>query len=206
MIRKPFRYQFFNATIVLIAANILIYLLANMNEELYNILTLIPRGSKFHSTYGEIWQIFTYMFMHAQQPNINHILFNMLGLFFFGSVLEKRLGSKEFLLYYLLTGLLTGILIYFFSPDPTLGASGALFAVLIAYACSFPDTRILLMFVIPVKATIAVLIFIVITIGSMIFSLGGNISHLGHLGGIIFGFLYLRLRLNIDPIRVFLNK
>lgn len=200
-IRKPFRYQFFNITLVLLGANIIIYLLSNLYPQLYEQLTLFPRGT----TYNKIWQTFTYMFMHSPRT-LNHILFNMLGLFFFGPILEKRMGSKEFLLYYLLSGFLTGVLLYFFSSAPTLGASGALFAVLLAYACYFPDTQVLLMFFIPVKATIAVLIFTAITVGSMVFSLGGNISHLGHLGGLIFGFIYLRVRLDINPIRIFFNK
>ncbi|MBN2736455.1 MAG: rhomboid family intramembrane serine protease [Spirochaetales bacterium] len=202
IIRKPFRYQFFNATFVLIGINVVVYLLSLLNDNLFNYFALIPMQSRYASYF---WQPLTYMFMHDPYHQ-SHILFNMIGLFMFGNTLEKRLGSREFLLFYLLTGVLTGILLFFFSSGMTIGASGALFAVLLAYACFFPDTQILLMMVIPVKATIAVLIFIVITTVSLFFSFGGNVSHLGHLGGLVFGFIYLRLRLGIDPVRVFFHK
>jgi membrane associated rhomboid family serine protease len=200
-IRRPFRSSFFNATLVLIGINVLLYVLGSMFGMLSAYLALMPAAIV---RLGWIWQPFTYMFVHA---NIRHLLFNMLGLFFFGSYVERELGSKEFLLYYLLTGTLAG-LFSFASYALTgawgvrlVGASGAVYAVLLAFAVINPRARIFIWGIIPVPAPLLVAAYTVIELWSELFSYGGNIAHLTHLAGFGFGLLYFPIRHGINPVR-----
>ncbi len=153
-----------------------------------------------------IWQIFTYMFLHA---NWWHLLFNMLALYFIGSDVEREWGSKSFLQYYLACGFGAGIFIFlsdFISVliDPnnisflgiTLGASGAIFGLILAFSILFRDREItlLLFFVIPVtiRGRNLLLISLFLTIFFPLLMGGGvKISHSGHIGGALSGFLFL---------------
>jgi membrane associated rhomboid family serine protease len=140
---------------------------------------------------GKIWQIVTYMFLHA---GIGHIFFNMLALWMFGSVLEREWGSREFLKYYLLTGLGGGLCYALFnmnSPVPTVGASGAIYGLLVAYAVLFPESIIYIYFVIPLKAKWFAVIFGGIEFITS-FAQGSGIAHLAHLGGMAVGYIYLK--------------
>lgn len=141
------------------------------------------------------WQLFTYQFMHG---NFMHILFNMFALWMFGSELEERWGSNFFLKYYLVSGTGAGFLIWLLPVllnQPTgftLGASGAIFGILLAYAMNWPDRYLLFMFFFPIKVKYFVFIMGLV---SLLFSLdssgAGGISHVGHLGGLVSGWLYL---------------
>lgn len=140
---------------------------------------------------GRIWQLFTYMFLHG---GLGHIFFNMLALFMFGSVLEREWGPREFLKYYLLTGLGGGLcyaLFNFGSPVPTVGASGAIYGLLVAYAVLFPNNVIYIWFVIPMKAKWFAVIFGVIEFLAS-FNAGSQVAHLAHLGGMVIGYVYLK--------------
>lgn len=140
---------------------------------------------------GKVWQIVTYMFLHG---GIGHIFFNMLALWMFGSMLEREWGSKEFLKYYLLTGLGGGLCFALFNMDsavPTVGASGAVYGLLTAYAVLFPENIIYIWFVIPLKAKYFAIIFGIIEFVSS-FNLGSGVAHLAHLGGMVIGYLYLK--------------
>jgi membrane associated rhomboid family serine protease len=142
---------------------------------------------------GKIWMIVTYMFLHA---NFWHIFFNMLALWMFGSILEQEWGSKEFLKYYLLTGLGGGLSYALFnmhSTVPTVGASGAIYGLLAAYAVLFPENIIYVYFIIPLKAKWFALIFGAIEFLSS-FSRESGVAHLAHLGGMAIGYLYLKRR------------
>ncbi len=137
------------------------------------------------------WQIFTSMFLHG---GFMHLFFNMFALYIFGIELEYSWGSKKFLQYYLICGIGAGIvslLTYYNSPVPIIGASGAIYGVLLAYALLFPDRYLYLYFLIPIKAKYLVGLFIIIEFFSGI-SGGGNIAHFAHLGGILTGFIYLK--------------
>lgn len=145
---------------------------------------------------GFIWQIFTYMFIHGSWM---HIFFNMYALLLFGAPIEEVWGSKKFLIYYLFTGVGAGITIFALniiiggeaSMIPTIGASGAVFGILLAFGILFPDTQILLFFFIPIKAKFLVILYGGIELYSMITTMGSsNISHIGHLGGLLFGIIY----------------
>ena len=155
------------------------------------------------------WQFVTYMFAHA---NITHILFNMLGLFFFGAQVERRMGSNDFVLFYLFTGIAAGLfsyIVYRLSGPPysaLLGASGAVYAVLLAYATYYPDSRIYIFGIFPIRAPIMVLLFTGIAIFSQVFSFRSGVAHLTHLAGFGFAFIYFLVRFGINPIRVFISN
>ena len=139
-----------------------------------------------------IWQLGTYMFLHG---GFFHILFNMFALWMFGSDLEKSWGSEKFLFYYFLTGIGAGlcdVLVHPSATSVTIGASGAVYGLLLAFGMTYPDRPILIYFVIPIKAKYFVVIIGGIAFLSAVGSSGSGISHIAHLGGMIFGYLYLR--------------
>src|SRR5262245_10807881 len=143
-----------------------------------------------------IWQPVTYMFMHAGPT---HILFNMLGIWMFGVELERLWGTKFFVRYYAVTGIGAAITTILVSLLPfaiarstytvtTVGASGALFGILLAFALYYPDRPILMALIFPIPAK-----YFVIIIGALsYFSSPGGVAHAAHLGGLIFGYLYLQ--------------
>ena len=148
----------------------------------------------------KVWQPLTYMFLHG---GIFHILFNMLALWMFGVELERMWGSRYFMQYYLVTGVgaaLTTILLSFtplaFSDQIyyslTIGASGAVYGILLAYALYFPDRPIYLYMIFPIPAKYFVMIMGGISLLSSMNGPGGGIAHTTHLGGLIAGYLYLK--------------
>ena len=143
-----------------------------------------------------VWQIFTYMFLHG---DFVHIFFNMYALLLFGMPVEQLWGSKKFLIYYFFTGVGAGITILvmnLFLGDigffiPTIGASGAVFGLLLAFGMLFPDAELLVFFFFPMKAKYLVVLYGGIELYLQITSGGtSSISHLGHLGGLLFGLIY----------------
>lgn len=142
-----------------------------------------------------LWQIVTYVFLHG---GFFHVLFNMFALWMFGPDLEQLWGETEFLKFYLLTGAGAGVLdvvlsMFFGSPySLTIGASGAIYGLLLAFGLIFPDRPIFLWFIIPIKAKWFVLIIGAIEFFSEIGGPGSSVSHLAHLGGMLVAFLYLR--------------
>jgi membrane associated rhomboid family serine protease len=156
------------------------------------------------SEYFRPYQLVTHMFMHG---NIQHLFFNMFALFMFGPSIEARLGEQKFLVYYFITGfgamaLHLGVQAFEFSAGgipaynaniPMLGASGAIFGVLVAYGMLFPDNKIMLLFPpIPMKAKYMVILFAVFELfaGLGPFKSDG-VAHFAHLGGALFGFLLI---------------
>jgi membrane associated rhomboid family serine protease len=139
-----------------------------------------------------VFQLFTYLFLHA---GWFHIIFNMFALWMFGCDLERAWGSNQFLFYYFLTGVGAGIfdvVLQPFSNLPTVGCSGAIFGLLLAYGVLFPDRPILLWMIIPIKAKWFVVIVGAIEFVSSLSDPGSGISHVAHLGGMLFGYFYLR--------------
>jgi membrane associated rhomboid family serine protease len=198
MIRKPFSYRFFNATLYLIAANILFFALGYVSPLTKVYMALNPAAILS----GFVWQFVTYMFAHA---DITHLLVNMLGLFFFGTAVERSMGSKEFLLFYFLTGTLAGIAsfgIYAATGSwytMLLGSSGAVFALLLAFAVLNPEARIFLYGILPVRAPVLVLGYAGIEIASQLLSFRSSVAHLTHLAGLLWAWLYFVLRFGINP-------
>ena len=144
----------------------------------------------------EVWRFVTYMFLHG---GIGHILFNMLGLWMFGSQIESRWGRGPFLLYYFVCGIggaLTYGLFKLFGMDafiPMVGASGAVYGILLAYGMMFPEAIILIGLILPMKAKYAVILFGLIELLSTFSGSSGGVAHWAHLGGMGAGFLFLRL-------------
>jgi membrane associated rhomboid family serine protease len=143
-----------------------------------------------------LWELVTYLFLHG---GWFHIIFNMFALWMFGSDLENRWGGKQFLFYYFLTGIGAGILDVTLNalfhpaiPSATIGCSGAVYGLLLAYGMIFPDRLIYLYMIIPVKAKWFVIIMGAIEFVSSFSGPGSGVSHVAHLGGMLFGFLYLR--------------
>jgi len=138
-----------------------------------------------------LWQFVTYMFLHSVSDPW-HIIFNMLVLWMFGSEVERAMGTRRFLTMYFTAGIFAGIFGCLFTPNnPILGASGAIFAVEIAFAMFYPNATIIF-FVFPIKAKYLVTIFAGITVFNCLMPTGGNVAHFAHLGGLLYGFLFIR--------------
>ena len=143
----------------------------------------------FLASHFRPWQLFTYMFMHA---NWSHILFNMFALWMFGYVLENYWGSRRFLFYYIICGIGAG-LCNLLVPGwgITVGASGAVYGILLAFGMMFPNEQIYFYFLIPIKAKWFVIIFAAIELFEGIFYTNSGIAHFAHLGGMIFGLILI---------------
>ncbi len=147
-----------------------------------------------------IWQPLTYLFLHG---GFSHILFNMLALWMFGVELERLWGTEAFLKYYFVTGLgaAATVLIMALLPMsgadrmyaiPTIGASGAIYGVLLAFALHYPDRPIYMYLLFPVPAKYFVMIIGAFVFMSSVSGAGGGVSHSAHLGGLVAGYLYLK--------------
>ena len=140
------------------------------------------------------WQFFTYMFLHDRN-DILHLLFNMLSLFMFGCELERHWGSRRFFQYYCFTGIAAGLCVFVIPSNyytSTLGASGAIYGVLLAYGLTFPDRILYLYLLFPLPAK-----YFVMVIGGIVFltalaSSNNGVANAAHLGGMAFGYLYLK--------------
>ena len=218
LIKRPFRYRYSNIVLWLIGINFLVFFVMMLFEDRYfisleisrfrtfriDILTWFLSMSPLNVTQGHVWTFFTYMFVHG---GFTHILFNMFALFIFGTQVERHMGSREFLLFYLLTGTLAGIfsfLVYMFTGNYIVflvGASGAIFAVQLAYASFFPHSIIYIWGILPIKAWILVLGFAGLEVFFILTGSRGNVAHMTHLAGFAFGWLYLVIRLGKNPLR-----
>jgi len=135
------------------------------------------------------WGALTYMFLHG---GFWHLAINMLVLFFFGPPLENRWGSREFLKFYLICGLGGVALSFLFMPNAVIGASAAVYGVMLAFAMAWPEAPIYVWGIFPVKAKWLVAFFFVVTLFSAFGGAGGGVAHFAHLGGLVTGFLYLK--------------
>jgi membrane associated rhomboid family serine protease len=136
----------------------------------------------------------------------------MLGLFFFGVQMEQRIGSREFLLFYMFAGVLAGLfslMVYWFTGSFQvwlLGASGAVFAVLLGFATYFPTARIFVFGILPIRAPILVTIYACIELFMQFTGTRSGVAHLTHLAGLLFAYLYFLIRLEINPVKVFIES
>ncbi len=170
---------------------------------LFRALSLIPDWV----THGALWQPFTYLFLH-DPGGFSHILFNMLMLWMFGSDLERDWGRRRFLNYYFTCGVGAGLcdvaarmLFGGNSSTATIGASGAIYGVLLAFGLLYPHRTILFALVFPIPARVFVLILGAIAFLSTIAGTRDTVAHVAHLGGMVIGYFYLRHRpafLDID--------
>jgi membrane associated rhomboid family serine protease len=180
----------------LIIANVAMFFATSIFGSLVPVLGLVP---VFVIRDLWVWQVATYMFLHG---GLFHIVFNMLALWMFGAELERVWGTRYFLKFYFVSGIGAGILTVLFSllpfsfaqslqPSVIIGASGAVYALLLAYALYFPDRPIYMYFVFPIPAKIFVLIMGAIAFYSSL-SEGGGVANATHLGGLLVGYLYLK--------------
>ena len=190
----------FSATHLIVFANVIVHVVLHLGlllmggfaalQAAFGVLGLSPAA--FWS--GAVWQPFTSLFVHG---SFLHLLVNMIGIWSLGGLLERSLGRGRYLWLYLISGLTGSLFVILFQGDPNVpnvGASGALAGLLAALALRDPEAR-LLVFFFPVRARTAAIGFAVF---SLLFSLvgdGGGISHLGHLGGLVGGFVYARFAL-----------
>lgn len=196
-------------TVILIGINVAVYLLN----------TLSPMGdierrsvmAEYGAVYGDTlyqpwkwWQFLSYGFVHDHH-GIRHILWNMIGLFVFGRDVERKLGRAEFLRFYLLSviaGGLVGSLTHLATANGgTVGASGAVIATAILFACYFPNRELLLMLVLPVKAWVLAVFFVVSDLAGAfgILQMGaGNTAFTVHLAGAVFALGYFFLNWNFS--------
>jgi membrane associated rhomboid family serine protease len=138
-----------------------------------------------------LWQLATYIFLHG---GFSHLLFNLLALWMFGGELENYWGSGKFLRYFFFCGIGAGICTVILTPYqviPVIGASGAIYGILLAYGWLFPNRLIYIYFLFPIPAKYFVIIFGLIELFSSIEGTGGGIAHLTHLGGLLFGLIYM---------------
>ncbi|GHT78121.1 glpG protein [Spirochaetia bacterium] len=203
-LRRLFRYRYDNAVLYLIGINALIFVLQQM----------FPRSSQGLGftdylalnpvlvMHGWVWQFVTYMFAHG---GWSHLLFNMLALFLFGHQAERQMGSREFLLYYMVTGVLAGLFsfaVYWVTGAYgvfLLGASGALFAVQLAYAVFFPNAVVYVWGILPLRAPVMVLGFTALEVFFSLTGFQSGVAHLTHLAGFGFGWIYFLARFRISP-------
>ncbi len=157
---------------------------------------LIPQAV----VHGQIWRIGTYLFLHSVADPF-HLLINMLMLYMFGVQLERTWGTRKFLEYYFICGISAGICVvaaaYIFSGNPlipTMGASGAIFGLLLAFGIVFADATILVFFFFPMAAKYAVMIYGALELYFTVQSPGDGVSHVAHLSGMVFGYIYLKTR------------
>jgi membrane associated rhomboid family serine protease len=139
-----------------------------------------------------VWQLVTYMFLHHPASPF-HLIFNMLGLWMFGSDLEQMWGSARFVRFYLVCGIGAALVncVFAFMVPSTLGASGAIYGLVVAYAMMYPHRTILLMMVIPVPARVFALIFVGISLLSVGALSVDGVAHFAHLGGALTGYLMM---------------
>lgn len=201
--RPPRQFAAPNFLALIIAVNVAVYLfgslgLGNLGDRLSLISVQIGLVDGLPTVVGgvrggEWYRLLGYMFLHG---DFWHIMFNMWGLYLFGSLLEKQLGSYRFLLLYLISGLAGAgfwLLTNWTSSVPCIGASGALFGVIIGAAMLFPELQIMLMFPpIPMKLRTFAVVYAALEIFMEFSGAEGGIAHIVHLGGFVGGYLYLR--------------
>jgi membrane associated rhomboid family serine protease len=170
---------------ILLFANIGVFFLQNTQRWVTSAFIFVPR-----EILQTPWTIITYMFLHA---GMMHLVFNMLGLFFFGPRVEERLGSRNFLTLYFLSGISGALLSLVTSPgSAVLGASAAVFGVMLAFAWFWPDMPIHIWGIIPVPARMLVIITTVLSLWSGLGGVRSGVAHFAHLGGYLGAWLYLK--------------
>ncbi len=182
--------DFFHGSVVrkMVAANVLVFILQLLlsGTSFLAFFALFPR---LVVTRGYIWQLVTYMFLHG---DLAHIALNMLIIWMFGSALERTWGSQRFLKFYFVCGLGGALASFIFSYNSVvLGASGAGYGILLAYAVLFPYNQIYVWGIFPVRARTLVIVLAIIEFLRGI-SGGTGIAHFAHLGGMAAGLIYMR--------------
>ncbi len=200
-INRQFKYSYHHATVILIAINVFMFILTNNYPRLLSYLALNPINVRFNHAY---WQFITYMFVHA---NFSHLFNNMLSLLIFSVALERSIGTKEYVLYYMFTGVFAGLASYitFLLTGSwftyLLGASGAVYAVLLLFAVVFPSARVFIFGLIPIRAPVLVAFYFIVEFSLSVVGANDGIAHYCHLFGLLFGLIYIKVRMRMKPLR-----
>ena len=169
----------------LLLANVVVFLITIVNPAVRVEFAFIPALAIYRP-----WTIVTYAFLHA---NMMHIFFNMLMLFFFGPRLEERLGSRTFIWFYVLCGIGGAILSFAFSPTAAVvGASGAIFGVVIGFARYWPREDIYIWGILPIQARMLAFLMVASSLFAGFTGAQDGVAHFAHLGGLVTGWLFLR--------------
>jgi len=196
--------NFTDAIKILISINALLFLLRYIAQSQFDLAQIF--GLSSNSVWPMIWQPFTYMFIHG---DFFHVFMNMFVLWMFGSEMESIWGKKEFLKFYFITGIGSGLiwLVFNFSGNAVLiGASGAIYGTLLAYGLMFPNRKVLIYFLFPVKVKYFVIFLGLMAFVSSLSYSGSNISHLTHLSGMMIGFVYMKSKWTIKRFSLLLNS
>jgi membrane associated rhomboid family serine protease len=205
--RRPAAGLNLSMTVVLVAANILVFLFGYVDRmgRLAS-LALTPVSVMQFQAW---WQIVTYMFVHVGWLQI---FFNMISLFIFGTQAELHMGSIDFLVFYLVCGIGAGMVALLFNSAtgmgmvPVWGASGPVFGLLLAYAAFFPSTDISVLGLFPMRAPVAVGVFAGIEIVLLLTQRLVGIAQLALLSALVFAWLYLLARFRVNAISVFFRR
>jgi membrane associated rhomboid family serine protease len=183
-------------TTSLIVANVAMFLLSTTVGGLLDPLMLWPLGAAPYTGIGFApWQLVTYAFLHG---SMLHLLFNMFALYMFGGAIEQVFGSRRYLAYYavcVVSAALAQLLVAKLTGGfyPTVGASGGVFGLLLAYGLYFPNNRVMLLFPpIPMPARVFVLVYAVLELVMGVTGAQSGVAHFAHLGGMVGGYLMLR--------------
>lgn len=202
-------------TYILIGINVLVYFFCRLGIVPFQYIlanfALVPYYvfKKFM-----FWQFLTHFFIH-DIGGIGHLFFNMFALFMFGIPLERMWGKRRFLIFYLLSGILTGVIssiiygiIYVQTGvlAPMIGASGAIYALTVGFAFTFPNAIVMLFFFFPMKAKYLPLFFLVGDLLAEFSGSGGNTAHWAHLSGLLVGFVIFAVMFKLIKINVIITK
>ena len=187
---------------LLVIINIIVFILTELSGQrnmLFSSFGLVPNQVW---TNFKVWQLFTYLFVHS---GFLHIFFNMFVLWMFGKDLEIQWGKNEFLLFYFTCGIGAGLMTVLFSINsivPIVGASGAIYGLLVAYGFTYPNRMVYLYGLFPLKVKYMVLGLGVIAFFASLSANQSNVSHITHLSGMIIGVLYIYFILNWKNIKM----
>jgi membrane associated rhomboid family serine protease len=183
-------------------------LIANVSVFVVQMLALRVGGAAIEPIFGLqpelvfgrlwVWQLVTYMFLHSTGWKF-HLVLNMLMLWMFGTEVERAWGTRAFLRYYFVCGIGAALTTCAMFPNSlTIGASGGVFGVMLAYAMTFPNRQILFWFIFPMRAVSFVLLCAAIEFAQLL-EMQDGVAHIAHLGGMLFGYLYIKRAWRIGP-------
>ena len=199
--RQTYYSEYFSPAVKwLLIVNTAIFLLTSLvppalYRDLHLLFALIPYGV-IRNFY--LWQLFTYLFLHGGPW---HLIFNMLVLWMFGVQLERDWGTRQFLKYYFICGIGAGVcdvvlkIAFGDWGTPTIGASGALMGLLLAFGVLYPNQCVLMNFLFPIKAKYLVIIYVAVDLWASIAARNSGVANVAHLGGMAVGLAYLKLRM-----------
>jgi membrane associated rhomboid family serine protease len=173
----------------LMIANVVGFLIGMVVPDMHNLFGLVPQQVLFQRW---IWQPVTYLFLHG---NIWHLVFNLFALWMFGMPVESQWGERDFLKYYFICGIGAAMAHLALAPHstvPVIGASGAVYGLLVAFAMLYPDAVVYLYFLIPIKAAHMAILFGLIEFFAGAAGSTPGVARFAHLGGMLTGYLYIR--------------